>query len=81
MRLPAGHELVNSYDQDAPVPERGSRWIWEPGNQYAQVTVVVTDVRWNGEEWWVQTAVMYPSLTGGPYWNDLSRFWEAVIPE
>ena len=79
---------VNSYDRDAPTPVLGSRWIWEYGNPYAQETITVTDVKWNGEEWWVQARGSSLALLGrresgveqgnGTYWNDLSRFWEAV---
>jgi hypothetical protein len=79
---------VNSYDQNAPVPAIGSRWIWERGKPWAQETITVTDVKWNGEEWWVCTVIdnrprrdpEYPPVPGKPYWNDLSRFWEAVFP-
>jgi hypothetical protein len=83
---------VNSYDQDAPTPAIRSRWIWELGKPWAQETITVTDVKWNGEEWWVCTVCddrprrgpvtgnMYGVIPGRPYWNDLSRFWEAVSP-
>lgn len=71
---------VSSYDRDAPVPAVGSRWIWERGNPRAQVTIKVTGLNWNGEEWWVEASVVHPPLPGGPYWNDLDRFWEAVSP-
>ena len=83
---------VNSYDRDAPTPAVRSRWIWEPGKPWAQETITVTDVKWNGEEWWVCTVADFPRwepgrpitsnafgvVPGKPYWNDLSRFWEAV---
>jgi len=83
---------VNSYDHDAPTPAVGSRWIWEYGKPHAQETITVTDVKWNGEEWWVcsvadgtrpvgpVTGVRFGIIPGKPYWNDLSRFWEAVSP-
>ena len=84
---------VNSYDHDAPTPAVGSRWIWERGKPQAQETITVTDVKWNGEEWWVETVAddrnpagfitgqrLGVCIPGKPYWNDLSRFWEAVNP-
>ena len=80
---------VNSYDRDAPTPAIGSRWIWEPGKPYARENIMVTDVKWNGEEWWVRAKVAYRTtpwgtkygvVPGESYWNDLSRFWEAVTP-
>jgi hypothetical protein len=44
----------------------------------------VTEVKWNGEEWWVKTRTLLPNLTyplsGSECWNDLSRFAEAAIP-
>jgi hypothetical protein len=69
-------ERVNSYDPDARRPDPGSRWLWEPTKPNAYEPVSVIDVSWNDEEWWVKT--------GGPsgeHLNDLSRFWEAVVPE
>jgi hypothetical protein len=83
---------VSSYDPDALVPEVGSRWIWEAGKPHAQVTIRVTDARWNGEEWWVcsvaedvppgppRVGTWHGVEPGKPYWNDLGRFWEAVSP-
>ena len=77
-------QRVNSYDRDAPTPAIGSRWIWELGKPWAQETLTVTEVEWNGEEWWVCTISDGPprgsGILGKPYWNDLSRFWEAVSP-
>jgi hypothetical protein len=75
---------VNSYDRDAPTPAIRSRWIWEPDKPWAKETITVTDVRWNGEEWWVQSCIdvwrLGYAVPGERYWNDLSRFWEAVAP-
>ena len=78
---------VSSYDRDAQTPAIGSRWVWERGKPGAEETITVTDVTWNGEEWWVCTVADnrtrrppgYP-VPGEPHWNDLSRFWEAVSP-
>ena len=77
---------VSSYDRDAPTPAVGSRWIWEANKPWARQPITVTDVKWNGEEWWVETTgdpcghnLRYPPA-GQRYWNDLSRFWEAVTP-
>jgi hypothetical protein len=81
---------VNSYNRDAPTPAIGSRWIWEYGKPHAQETITVTKVEWNGEEWWVESVCddrplrgpisreTFGVIPGKPYWNDLSRFWEAV---
>jgi hypothetical protein len=79
---------VSSYDRDAPTPAVGSRWIWERGSPHAEETITVSSVKWNGEEWWVEVVVgrratrspSYGVVPGNPYWNDLSRFWEAVSP-
>lgn len=75
---------VDSYDHDAPTPQVGSRWVWESTQPLATERSVVTEVKWNGEEWWVKTngpgSPMFPS-SAGEHWNDLSRFWEAVTPE
>jgi hypothetical protein len=68
-----GMARVDSYDPQARTPEVGSTWVWEPQKPWAREGVAVTAVRWNGEEWWVQT-----DSRSGSNWNDLSRFWEAV---
>ena len=81
-------DYVSSYDRDAPVPSVGSRWVWEIDSPRARELIEVTHVKWNGEEWWVETLRLNTrSLTDVTdmrpptvHWNDLSRFWEAVVP-
>lgn len=80
-------DYVSSYDHDAPRPKVGSRWVWEIDQPHARTLVEVTEVVWNGEEWWV-TTVDLPTETligetprpGRESWNDVGRFWEAVTP-
>lgn len=74
--------FVSTYDRDAPRPELGSRWTWarnqpawsplNPGGA-REDDVVVTEVKWNGEEWWVQTRG-----PRGEFWTDVNVFWEGV---
>lgn len=54
---------VSSYDKHAPTPEVGSRWVWDA--KRSGETVEVTEVKWNGEEWWVRTQLVHqaPSLS------------------
>jgi hypothetical protein len=73
--------FVSSYDENAPLPRLGTRWVWELEKPHARALIEVVAVFWNGEEWWVRTSTLLP-LDG---WdnsktlvNDLSRFWEAV---
>jgi hypothetical protein len=77
---------VNSYDPLAKTPKVGSRWVWEIDLPHAVALVEVTEVKWNGEEWWVwskpllivggsEAAERLPAVP-----NDLSRFMEAVTP-
>ncbi len=66
----------DSYEPRAETPAVGSTWIWERDKPHAREHVSVLEVRWNGEEWWVQTRSQR-----GDYWNDLSRFWEACWPD
>lgn len=81
---------ISSYDADAPTPEVGSQWRWYSGKtqrplgvpdgewkaQKVYEPVVVREVKWNGEEWWVRTE----GDRFGLRWNDLSVFWEQVKP-
>lgn len=46
---------VSSYDHEAPVPEKGSVWMWEPAKPHARQRLEVTEVKWNGEEWWIKS--------------------------
>lgn len=71
---------------DAPIPEVGSKWVWELGIPVAAELIEVVKVQWNGEEWQVWTR-RYPMsiergiTVGSPsgiHRNDLSRFSEAV---
>jgi len=74
-----GH--VNSYDADAPLPRIGSRWVWEIDSPTARAVVEVSAVKWNGEEWWVETTTLMPDSfpsTRNKHLNDVGRFWEAA---
>jgi hypothetical protein len=68
---------VSSYDPSAVRPPIGSHWLWEPKRPLSYVPIEVTEINWNGEEWWIRTR----SPAGVEYWGDLSRFWEAVTPD
>ena len=72
----------------AALPVVGSVWRWEPEKPHAREAVIVTAVRWNGEEWLVEcdrlneppTFVKAPLTPAGkPVWNDLSRWVEATV--
>lgn len=56
------------------VPEVGSVWEWEPLSPHARQTVTVTEVRWNGEEVWVESESI-----DGRHWNTLGRWIEATV--
>lgn len=74
---------IDSYDENAPLPKVGTRWVWEIDKPHARCLIEVTEVKWNGEEWWVRTKALLPDsfpATAGEPLNDLSRFWEAVTP-
>lgn len=74
---------ANSYDPKARVPKIGSRWVWEIDKPAARELIEVTEVLWNGEEWWVRTKMLLGRgviFSPGGALNDLSRFWEAVTP-
>jgi hypothetical protein len=75
---------ISSHDREAPRPRIGTLWWWEPLGPMELVRV--TEVVWNGEEWWVttQSVAEPPPGASGTAWNDLNRFWEAchyVAPE
>lgn len=57
-------------------PRIGTTWEWEPLAAHARCTVVVHDVQWNGEECWVQSAVVGSDRL---VWNSLDRWVEATV--
>jgi hypothetical protein len=80
---------VNSYDPDARLPGIGGIYVWELDQPHACELIKVTEVFWNGEEWWVRTErlhhqtlvnTFYPRQRDIECLNDVSRFWEAVTP-
>jgi hypothetical protein len=74
---------VSSYDPKAPLPGVGSIYVWELDLPHACELIKVTEVFWNGEEWWVRTERLHaPAVFGDPtsHLNELGRFWEAVTP-
>jgi hypothetical protein len=78
---------IDSYDPDALLPKVGTRWVWEIEKPHARELIEVTEVFWNGEEWWVRSKnLLRDSVQLGSSQNlnetvnDLSRFWEAVTP-
>jgi hypothetical protein len=85
---------VSSYDPQAPLPGVDSIWVWELDKPDACELIRVTEVFWNGEEWWVRTVrhpmryawliseadLPRPLRDPTEHLNDISRFWEAVTP-
>jgi hypothetical protein len=73
------NRYISSYDHDAPIPKVGSKWTWAPDQPNypfgARENITVTEVKWNGEEWWVRS-------TGprGQFYTDVSVFWQGVAP-
>ncbi len=60
------------------LPRAGDLWWWEPEEPHARRLLAVTDVRWNGEEWWVYSTDVV--LDDGAVWpNELDRWHEATV--
>jgi hypothetical protein len=57
------------------LPHVGQRWHWRPDAPHASVIVRITEVKWNGEEWWVTTV----DDDDQPAWNDLEHFMESAV--
>ena len=58
----------------AAVPTVGSVWQWEPMSS-ASERCTVTEVIWNGEEWWIKSS----GAMSGECWNELARWVEATV--
>lgn len=82
---------LEAYDPKAKLPKVGTRWVWEIDQAHARALIEVTEVIWNGEEWWVRSKSMggeswpesllpKPGEPEGGYLNDLDRFWQAATP-
>lgn len=83
---------VSSYDRNAPTPTVGQTGWWRGKKGHvdtrppvimvgklfgnADERVAVTEVNWNGEEWWIRTRG-----PDGEFWNDLSNFHEHWEPD
>ncbi len=80
------HGHVNSYDPNAPLPGLDSIWVWELDSPHARALIQVTEVFWNGEEWWTRMRTLLPRVERMPgepeetNLNELDRFWEACTP-
>lgn len=67
------------------LPHRESRWVWEIDQARSRKMIMVTNVVFNGEEWWVTTITLpdAPVKFLGDleipqeHYNELDRFWEA----
>jgi hypothetical protein len=71
---------MSSYDENARRPTVRSIWVWRP--RTCPQLIEVTEVIWNGEEWFVRTdrpsGLALDSRMRGPgLMNDLDVFWEA----
>lgn len=62
-------------------PKPGEHYVWEMLKPHAAIGILVVNVVWNGEEWWVesQTYTM-PYRDAKIIPNELSRFQEACLP-
>jgi len=85
MIIPAdAHITTDSYSPNAVRPKVGTRWVWEIDIPSARDLIEVTQVKWNGEEWWVESKTLLPPhqhrFPSDRCWNELGRFWEACLP-
>lgn len=77
--------LFNSYIPDRPPIEQGDVYTWEANSAHARCVVQVIEVFYNGEEWWVLTETLEPTVAGDDLegqqcWNDAGRFLQAATP-
>lgn len=56
------------------LPLVGDVWEWEPLKPHARETVTVTEVKWNGDEWWIES-----EGPRGRHWNSANRWVEAAV--
>jgi len=61
-------------EAETMLPGVGDVWEWEPLKPHARETVTVTEVTWNGEEWWIES-----EGNSGRHWNSASRWVEATV--
>lgn len=85
---------VGPPDYYQAVPREGGLWVWEADEPYGRALVRVQNVRWNGEEWWVDVVNLADAfgltyveasrpdrvIESGPWPNELHRFYEACRP-
>jgi hypothetical protein len=59
-----------------------SQWCWEPLRPLLKTRVRITDTRWDGETWWVETEALENSrmrLAGRRRWDALDSFIESAV--
>lgn len=62
-------------EAETMLPNVGDVWEWEPLAPHARETVTVTEVKWNGDEWWIES----DGTRTGRAWNSASRWVEATV--
>jgi hypothetical protein len=73
-RAPGWGLRARAREAEPMLPNVGDVWEWEPLKPHARETVTVTDVRWNGEEWWIESEGQ-----SGRRWNSSGRWAEATV--
>lgn len=67
-------QAAKAREAETMLPAIGDVWEWEPLKPDARETVTVTEVKWNGDEWLIES-----EGARGRHWNSASRWVEAAV--
>jgi hypothetical protein len=85
---PACRDLADEDEERTPAPplpapiHTHSQWCWEPLRPLLKTRVRITDTRWDGETWWIETEALENSrmrLAGRRRWDALDSFIESAV--
>jgi hypothetical protein len=60
--------------------KNGMAFVWEPDKPHAVAQIEVIETKYIGADHLVLAKILYGPDVGRAYWNDESRFREAVVP-
>jgi hypothetical protein len=68
--------VIKRNSRSTPRPKIGTMWLIMSGSSWTVDSVIVRDVEWDEDKWWVTLGSLWHE--GNGYLYSVNRFWEAV---